>query len=64
MNCPKCFRELKGSEICWCGLDTNPKPIINQGWQCPICESVYAPKVKECKYCNEPKINVTYCRIT
>ena len=54
MNCPKCFTSyVNGVALCDCQLG------INQGWQCPICESVYAPEVKECKYCNKPKINVT-----
>ena len=30
--------------------------MSNQGWQCPICERVFAPSVLECKYCGEKDI--------
>ena len=26
-----------------------------QGWQCPVCEIIYAPTVKECPKCIPPK---------
>ncbi len=29
-------------------------PVV-QGWQCPICEAVYAPWVIKCKGCGEGK---------
>jgi hypothetical protein len=25
-----------------------------KGWECPKCDSVFAPHVSECKYCNKP----------
>ena len=27
--------------------------MINQGWQCPVCEHVYAPHVSMCKFCGK-----------
>lgn len=29
-------------------------PIVNQGWQCPICKHVYAPNFPSCTNCNKP----------
>lgn len=25
----------------------------NKGWQCPICNRVFSPKVESCKKCNK-----------
>jgi len=26
--------------------------LIPLGWRCPVCERVWAPDVKECRWCN------------
>lgn len=32
-------------------------PPIPQGWQCPLCRTVYAPSVTMCK-CDVPKLTI------
>lgn len=29
-----------------------PNVGIPQGWECPKCQNIYAPAVKECEKCN------------
>lgn len=29
-------------------------PFLQQGWQCPKCQCIYAPTIPECYRCNKP----------
>jgi len=31
---------------------------MKEGWKCPVCNSVYAPFVRECEKCNKSSNNV------
>ena len=38
-----------------CGKPATPpwRPSIAQGWQCPVCKSVWAPGFPGCSRCNQ-----------
>ena len=42
------------------GINTPQPPInmlVNKGWQCPICGSVYSPTTPMCFYCGNEKFD-------
>jgi predicted amidophosphoribosyltransferase len=47
--CSTCFKQLEFFEL---------KDLPN-GWQCPICGSVYSPFVQECHRCINSNIKYT-----
>jgi hypothetical protein len=34
-------------------------PVVQYGWQCPVCQCVFAPWVSKCENCG-PQWTVTY----
>lgn len=38
-------------------------PVIEQGWQCPVCKSVFARWVAQCSNC-KPKVQPTADKAT
>ena len=56
-QCPKCGKEIDstaGQCANWeCNIDDvyvpHAKTSKTQGWQCPICKVVYAPRVQKCE---------------
>ena len=40
-------------------MDYEYTPIVQQGWQCPICKRVYSPHTPMCWYCNNGETHTT-----
>ena len=39
-------------------------PVVQQGWQCPVCHRILSPLVKECPCHGEAKYDVKFTNVS
>jgi len=54
--CPFCPKQLPWHLCCGANEAVEP-PQYAIGWQCPVCDYVWAPQALECGHCGEPKLD-------